>query len=80
MNGDRMAAAYRGFFFWLCALTFSAACAQPYPIKPVRLVVTYTAGGPADIAARALAQKLAEMWGQQVVVDNRAGAGGGREQ
>jgi tripartite-type tricarboxylate transporter receptor subunit TctC len=42
----------------------------------VRFVVTYTAGGPADIAARALAQKLAEMWSQQVVVDNRAGAGG----
>ena len=76
MDGDGMAAAYRGVLFLLCVFTFSAACAQPYPVKPVRLVVTYTAGGPADIAARALAQKLAEMWGQQVVVDNRAGAGG----
>jgi tripartite-type tricarboxylate transporter receptor subunit TctC len=51
-------------------------CAQVFPVKPVRLIVTYPAGGPADIAARALAQKLAEAWGQQVVVDNRAGAGG----
>ncbi len=62
-----------------CALWAALAAethAQTFPARPVRLVVTYTAGGPADIAARALAQKLAGMWGQQVVVDNRAGAGG----
>ena len=76
IHGTGMAAAYRGVLFSLCAFMCSASYSQPYPTKPVRLVVTYTAGGPADIAARALAQKLAEMWGQQVVVDNRAGAGG----
>src|SRR5712671_3893164 len=64
---------------WIgCAICapVQAAGAQAFPLKPVRLIVTYPAGGPADIAARALAQKLAETWGQQVVVDNRAGAGG----
>jgi tripartite-type tricarboxylate transporter receptor subunit TctC len=50
--------------------------AQDYPVKPVRLVVPYTAGGSGDIVGRAIAQKLSEMWGQQVVVDNRAGANG----
>ncbi len=60
----------------LCAALAGAATAQTFPNRPVRLIVTYTAGGPADIAARALAQKLSEAWRQQVVVDNRAGAGG----
>jgi tripartite-type tricarboxylate transporter receptor subunit TctC len=64
---------------WIgCAICASVelAGAQAFPLKPVRLIVTSPAGGPADVAARALAQKLAEIWGQQVVVDNRAGAGG----
>ena len=60
----------------LCGAHVNVVCAQAFPLRPVRMVVTYPAGGPADIAARALAQKLAESWGQQVVVDNRAGAGG----
>ncbi|MFA5915400.1 MAG: tripartite tricarboxylate transporter substrate binding protein, partial [Burkholderiales bacterium] len=47
-----------------------------YPAKPIHLVVPYPAGGPLDIMARAIGQKLTEAWKQPVIVDNRAGAGG----
>ena len=50
--------------------------AYPYPDKPVRLIVPFPPAGPVDTVARVVAQKLSELWGQQVVVDNRAGAGG----
>src|SRR5688572_28453870 len=54
----------------------SAPAADSFPSRPVRMIVPYAAGGGADIVARSIAQKLSESWGQQVVVDNRAGAGG----
>ena len=50
--------------------------AQPYPGKPIRLVITYPPGGNTDLVGRAVAQKLGEALAQQVVVDNRGGAGG----
>ena len=52
-----------------------AASAQTYPDKPIRMVVPLAPGGGTDIAARVTGQKLTERWGQQVIVDNRAGAG-----
>jgi tripartite-type tricarboxylate transporter receptor subunit TctC len=57
----------------LCA---AGAQAQPYPEKPVRLVVPYPAGGPLDTVGRIIAQALSPHLGQTVVVENRSGAGG----
>ena len=54
----------------------SLAFAQGYPNKPVHVIVPFTAGSATDILARTFGQKLSEMWGQPVVVDNRPGAGG----
>jgi tripartite-type tricarboxylate transporter receptor subunit TctC len=53
-----------------------AAAAQVYPAKPVRLVVPFPPGGPNDIIARVVGQRMQELFGQLIVIDNRAGAGG----
>ena len=64
----------------LAVLASATACGQNaasrYPERPIRIIVTFPPGGPTDIIARAVGQKLTDAWGQPVVVDNRAGAGG----
>ena len=55
---------------------FNSAFAQNYPAKPIRIIVPSTPGGSVDMLARTIGARLGERWGQQVVVDNRSGAGG----
>ncbi len=62
-----------------CALTCAAAghaAAQSYPSKPIRVIVAFAPGGGTDILSRVIGQKLQELWGQSVVIENRAGASG----
>ncbi|MEI6301898.1 MAG: tripartite tricarboxylate transporter substrate binding protein [Betaproteobacteria bacterium] len=60
----------------LAALACTAAQAQNFPTRTVKIIVAFSPGGGTDIVARLLGQKLTEMWGQQVIVENRAGASG----
>ena len=67
---------YRTFAALAVGMMAGAAGAQQYPVKPIRLLVGFAPGGGTDIVARVVGQKLSEWWGQQVVVENRAGATG----
>src|SRR5262245_37130362 len=60
----------------LCAVLWSIACAQTFPSRPVTLVVPFPPGGVTDPVARFVGQKASESMGQQVVVENKPGAGG----
>ncbi len=68
----------RDFVLGSTAILLSAAsvAAQPYPLRPIRLIVPFPAGGGTDIVGRVLGQKLHESLGQPVIIDNRGGAGG----
>src|SRR6266567_3668141 len=59
----------------LIALTGSALAAEPYPDHPITLIVPYAAGGSSDVLARLIGERMSKSLGQQVVIDNRAGAG-----
>jgi tripartite-type tricarboxylate transporter receptor subunit TctC len=62
---------------WLAACAMAAsASAQAYPDKPIRMILGFPPGGTTDINARIVAHKLSQQMGQQIIVDNRAGAGG----
>jgi tripartite-type tricarboxylate transporter receptor subunit TctC len=63
--------------FVAAALVSVAAQAQSWPTKPVKFIVPFSPGGATDISARLLGERLSQMWGQSVIIENRAGAGGG---
>ena len=65
-------------FVGLVALTVSAVteAADSYPSKPLRMVITFPAGGPSDVVVRLVTQRMTEEWGHPVIIDNRGGAGG----
>ena len=59
---------------WLMLLT--GAAAQDYPSKPLTMIIPFAAGGPTDVLGRVMAQRMSEILGQQVIVENVGGAGG----
>jgi tripartite-type tricarboxylate transporter receptor subunit TctC len=77
MRGKFMGNLVKAFVLTALLAATATAQAQDYPSKPIRLVVPFPPGGPNDIIGRVFAQKMQELLGQTVIIDNRAGAGGG---
>ena len=72
-----MKALIRSFAVAACGVFASSTLAQqPYPSKPIKMIMSFPAGGPTDILGRLLGARLTEAWGQNVVIDNRPGGGG----
>jgi tripartite-type tricarboxylate transporter receptor subunit TctC len=74
-----MRAVHRGILAVLimaCTLPVIAQTSQNYPTRPIRMIIPFTAGSATDLLARRIAPRMSETWNQQVVVDNRGGAGG----
>ena len=61
---------------WVFLLASLSAAGEDFPSRPVRILVGFTPGGGPDLTARQLAPRLSELWKQQVIVENRPGAGG----
>lgn len=75
-GGPRAAAAVLFGIFLLSALWLPTALGQSYPAKPIKMLVPFPPGGPADLVSRLIAKRLSDGLGQQLVLENRAGAGG----
>ena len=67
---------FQGLMLLVLGATALTVGAQNYPVKPIRMIIPYSIGGATDTVSRIIALKLPEVLGQQVVVDNRTGAGG----
>src|SRR6478672_6331996 len=77
MRHRGVAAAWIATSFWAALVQApTSASAQAYPDRSVRIIIAFAAGGTIDTLGRIVAQKLSEAWGQNVVIENRPGAGG----
>src|SRR5712692_1855448 len=66
----------QSFLKFLLLIAAGTAFAQPYPSKPIRMVVAFSPGGPVDVVARLIAPKMSEALGQPIVIENKTGASG----
>ena len=76
LDRRRLAVAFFAVIIAAGATPLVIAAGEAYPSRPIRLVVPFPPGGPLDVVARAIGQKLTDAWGQPVIIDNRPGAGG----